>query len=425
MSDRFLTLGLLSAGLLLAALITQNGGLALLALPLLVYLGFGILESPSREKISLVAERSCRLTQTGSGPAVEVRVAVRNRGAALSVLRLSDRPQPGVTIEEKALRQLASPAPGEETCLTYTFPAARGGFQWSAVHAMVSDPFGLIETELDLPAAAEVLVPPRVKRFRPFPLRLESTLHSPGSVPARIGGTGTDFWGVREYRAGDPLRRLDWRRTARHPHQFFTRDFEREETADIGIILDASQGSAIRSAEDSLFEHALGAAASLVDSFLRRGNRVSLLMTGDEITVVYPGYGKVQLNRILRSLARARPGSRQGPSSLDHVPLRLFGRRALVVIISPLVSADLQVFPRLRARGHLTLLISPDPISFRRGSFPRDPASRLAVRLARVERRLELRGIGQLGVRVIDWNVHEPLSPLVRDALGASRAARR
>lgn len=424
MNDRFLTLALLSAGLLLAALITQSGGLALMALPLLVYLGFGILESPTAGRISLIAERSCDVRQTRDGTAVEVRVAVRNNGAALRMLRLSDQPQPGVIVPENALRQFAALEPGEETSLTYTFQAARGGFQWSAVHATVSDPFGLFERELDLPAAAEVVVPPRVKRFRSFPLRPESTLHSPGSIPARIGGSGTDFWGVREYHAGDPLRRLDWRRTARHPRQFFTKEFEREEIADIGIILDARPSSHIRSGEDSLFEHAMGAAASLAESFLRRGNRVSFLMQGDETTVVYPGYGKVQLNRILRSLAKARPGSKQGPS-LDHVPLRLFGSRALVVIISPLVTADLQIFPRLRARGHQTLLISPDPISFRRSSFPRDPEGRLAVRLARVERRLELRGIGQLGVRVIDWRVHEPLAPLVRNALGAARAGRR
>ena len=94
------------------------------------------------------------------------------------------------------------------------------------------------------------------------------------------------------------------------------------------------------------------------------------------------------------------------------------------MVISPLVTADLQVFPRLRARGHHTLLISPDPISFRRDSLPPDPAGRLAVRLARVERRLELRGIAQLGVRVIDWHVHEPLQPQVRDALGTARAGR-
>ena len=425
MNERVLTLGLLSAALLLAGLITRNGSCALLALPLLVYLGFGIMDAPAAEKIRLIATRSLDVRQGKGGAAVAVCVAVRNAGTAASSLQLTDALQPGMIVTEGALRQFAELEPGEEALLTYTFQAGRGSFKWSAVRATVSDPFGLFERELSLPAAAEVLVQPRVKKFRLFPLRPERTLHSPGVIPARIGGSGTDFWGVREYHTGDPLRRLDWRRTARHPHQFFTKEFEQEEIADIGIILDGRPSSDIRCGADSLFEHALGATASLVELFLRRGNRVSFLMPGDEMTVVYPGYGKVQMNRILRILATARPGSRQGQHSLDHVPLRLFESRALVVILSPLVTADLQVFPRLRARGHQALLISPDPISFSRSSFPRDTAGRLAARCARIERRLELRSIAQLGVRVIDWDVHQPLAPQVRDALGAARARRR
>jgi uncharacterized protein (DUF58 family) len=137
---------------------------------------------------------------------------------------------------------------------------------------------------------------------------------------------------------------------------------------------------------------------------------------------VYPGYGKIQLNRMLHCIAKARPGSKHGYLSLDQVPLRMFGSRALIVIVSPLTASDLQVFPRLRARGNQGLLISPDPIAFGRSSSPRDPAGRLAVRLARIERRLLLRSIAQLGIHVIDWQVQEPLPPLVRDALGAARA---
>src|SRR5271169_1967496 len=137
MNDRLLTLGLLSAGLLLAALITQNSGPALIALPLLVYLGFGILESPAMAKIRLVAERSCDVRHADDGAAVGVRVAVRNTGAAVSLLRLSDQPQPGMSVTANALRQFAALEPGEETSLTYAFQTARGGFQWSTVHATV------------------------------------------------------------------------------------------------------------------------------------------------------------------------------------------------------------------------------------------------------------------------------------------------
>jgi hypothetical protein len=41
----------------------------------------------------------------------------------------------------------------------------------------------------------------------------------------------------------------------------------------------------------------------------------------------------------------------------------------------------------------------------------------LAIRAARVERRLKLRKIAHLHIRVVDWQVSQPLTPLVRTAL--------
>jgi hypothetical protein len=41
----------------------------------------------------------------------------------------------------------------------------------------------------------------------------------------------------------------------------------------------------------------------------------------------------------------------------------------------------------------------------------------MAARLAQVERRMEIGRIAQLWIPVIDWQVSQPLSPLVRNAL--------
>ena len=424
MNGRVLSLGLISFCLLLAALTTQSGSLALMALPFLAYLGVGILGAPAPGKIRLTAERLLVLKRTEDGAAADQRVTVRNSGPGISVLLIRDSLQPGMTIVEGDLRRFASLERGKETLLSYTFQAERGVFRWETVRATVSDPFGLFPHEMDLPASAEVLVRPRVKKFRPFPIRPDSTLHSPGLIPARIGGNGTDFWGVREYHPGDPLRRLDWRRNARHPRQLFTMEIEQEEVADIGLVLDARQMNDFRTGSDSLFEHSLDATISLAEVFLRRGNRVGLLIVGDVVTTVYPGYGKVQVNRILRSLAKARPGEGGSRFSLENVSLRPFASHALIVILSPLASDEWQIFPHLRARGNEGLLISPDPIDFMKRSTPQDEAGRLGLRLARVERRLRLRNIAHFGIRVIDWQVARPLSPLVRDALRAARGQR-
>jgi hypothetical protein len=63
------------------------------------------------------------------------------------------------------------------------------------------------------------------------------------------------------------------------------------------------------------------------------------------------------------------------------------------------------------------LLISPNPFDYAQRRLSSDPAIRLSGRLAQLERQLEIRKIAQLWIPVIDWQVSQPLAPLVRDAL--------
>jgi uncharacterized protein (DUF58 family) len=266
-----------------------------------------------------------------------------------------------------------------------------------------------------------------------LPVRPRHTLNTPGAVPSRRAGSGTDFWGVREYYPGDPLRHVDWRRAARHPQQLFTREFEQEDTADIGLLLDARPQVEMcarldgREGEDSLFEHMVAATASLAKAFLHDGHRVSLLVYGSPVRAVFPGYSKGQLTRILSALAKVRLSADTSYQSLQFVPLSMLPSQALIVVVSPLIFGDRPAFHRLRARGNEVLLLCPDTMRFARSQVAHpqradpqradDLAGRLAERAVRLERRLELRRIAQMRVKVVDWPVDQPLSPLLRAAL--------
>jgi len=419
-----LILLLIVFSLLLTALVTYNADLIWMALLCFVYLGTGLLQSPSAREIRLSATRSVEKDMTNALATIEVSVVITNQGTAFVRLFLSEPLQSGMSIKNGQNKQSAILQAGENAVFKYTFQSERGSFAWETIRAKISDPFGLIETELDLPAEAKIQVRPEFNKFRPFPLRPQRTLHSAGSIPARLGGSGTDFWGVREYHPGDPLRRLDWRLTARHPHKFFTKEFEQEEIADIGLILDARQKTNLRIGEDSLFEHAARATASLAEVFLRQGNRVSLLVYQRHTTSVFPGYGKLQLNRVLHALARITPESDDSLNSLQFLPIQMFSSHSLIVIISPLMSGDWKLFRRLRAYGYQVLLISPDPLDYARHILPTDLDSRLATRLTRLERQIEINQITQLWIPVIDWQVSQPLAPLVRNALRHTRIQR-
>ena len=211
MNSRVLTLILVILGLLLVALITRCGDLAWMTLPLLSYLAVGILQAPSLEETRLCAVRSVNANQIGGRTEVEVSVAICNEGALIPQLCLLDPTLPGMRIKDGQVRHATALFAGEETRLEYTFRAERGRLAWTTVVAVASDRLGLFELELVCAAGAEVLIQPELNRFHPPPVRPPRTLPSAGSIPARLGGSGTDFWCVREYHPGDPLRQLDWR----------------------------------------------------------------------------------------------------------------------------------------------------------------------------------------------------------------------
>ena len=422
MNNKTLVVGLIILSLLVVAMISLNGDIAWMMLPFLVYLGSGILQTLPREKLRFTATRSLEQTRSDGVTSVEVSLSVQNQASQEAHIFIQETPQAGMEVMDGELSRWVSLRAGESTELSYKFTAARGDFSWNGIRTVVSDPLGLLETEMLLPASARIQIRPQIKKFKAIPFRPRSTLHSAGSIPARLGGSGTDFYGVREYHPGDPLRSLDWRLTARHPRKFFTKEFEQEEIAEIGLILDARQNTDLQIGGRSLFDYSVGATASLAEMFLHQGHRASLLVFGETMLNAFPGYGKTQLHKIMGCLSRAKVGDENSMSArLDFIQIRMFPSHALIIIISSLTSADWSLFQRLRAYGYQALLVSPDPIDFSYPTLSQDLNSRLAIRATRLERRLRLNGIAQLQIPVIDWQVSQPLFPLVRNALTRSR----
>jgi len=263
-------------------------------------------------------------------------------------------------------------------------------------------------------APQSLYVTPRVVRLRRLALRPQRTLAHTGSFPARRGGPGIEFYGVREYRPGDPLRWAEWRASARHPETMFTIEFEQECTAEVGLILDIRERVYAAADRPALFESAIQAAASLADTLLGEGNRVGLLLFGKVVDWTVPGYGKVQRERILQSLATAGLGDFL--DQLEHLPTRLFPPHSQIVLVSPLSKGDLHMLSTMRAHGYPILVVSPNPISL---EVPGDaPPARLALRIAQLERTLLLRRLQTAGIQVLDWSIDQPLDHAIHTHLG-------
>jgi uncharacterized protein (DUF58 family) len=425
---RLVLLGGLIFGLIFVGLLTLQGDLIALVIPLVIYLAAALWYGP--REVNLQATRSLNAVSVVPDKPVQIMVSVTNQGKQQETLLVEDLVPAGLRVIDGKTRALVTLPPGGVVDLHYTVQGKRGAYLFQDIDVLASEQLGLYRRKIRLVAPRYLLILPDVWRLRTVAIRPLRTRIFSGPVPARQGGTGVSFFSVRNYQTGDPLRRVNWKATARHDQDFYSNDFEQERVADVGLILDSRQQSDLqvqlpgvqKGSEKyySLFEYAVCATAALADVFLRDGNRVGLLIYGRGREMTFPGYGKQQRVRILQALAHAKTGDNMALESLGYLPTRFFPARSQIVLISPLIRNDLPVLARLRALGYQLLLISPDPITFRVSNRRiKDAKSlELAKRIARIERVIMLRSLQRTGIQVVDWQIDRSFDWVLQASLG-------
>ena len=151
-----------------------------------------------------------------------VKVVITNHGSQLEELRVEDSLPPSLERVEGEARVLTTLKAGETIELEYTLRGKRGSYSFGDVRVTANDALGLFRRRGRISAAARLLILPEVQRLRPVAIRPPRTRDFPGPIPARQGGPGVNFFGVREYQLGDPLRWINWRVVARHTESLFT-----------------------------------------------------------------------------------------------------------------------------------------------------------------------------------------------------------
>lgn len=396
-------------------LVTLNGGVLTLTIPLIVYLLAAIMQRP--EAVTVVVTRTFTPDHAPQGKPVAVKLNLLNKGMAVDELAVRDVLPGGVTLLDGDVSSTVFWPGNDALELEYTVTAQRGDYAGYETVICARDILGLFEQTLVYRAAPRLVVHPRYPKLDRIKIRPPQTRGFAGPIVARQGGSGIDFWSVREYQANDPQGQINWRLSARSERDLYTNVFEQERVADVGLILDARERTNVLTPSESLFEHSVRAAAALAENFLNDGNRVSLLIYGPGIAWVFPGYGRVQRNRILRELAKAGTGVNYALESLNHLPTRLFPAQSQLVLISPLLPEDIPTLVRMRAHGYAVIVVSPDPISYEAALFG-DTASP-AYRIAHAERGLMLRQMRQSGAQMVNWRVDQPLEIAIREALAS------
>ncbi len=414
--SRTLFLGIIAYLLFLAGMGTVHGEMFALMLPLVVYLLAGYLYAP--DEIQLEAMRHLSAERVSPGSEIHISVTITNRGSQLEEVLIEDVLPTDLRIASGHNRHLIRLSKGGIYTFAYTVTGPRGGYGFERVRAKVNDHLAVTSREVQLEAKGQLFIFPSVMRLRHVAIRPRRTRVYAGQVPAKAGGSGTEFFGVRDYQPGDPPHTINWRASARKLDELYSNEFQQERVADVGIVLDGRLRANEYARGHTLFEFSVQAAAALADALLMQGNRVGLLVYATFLRWTVPGYGKVQRERILHSLAHARPGGSEVFSDFAHIPTRLFPPESQIVLVSPLLEDDLMPLVQLRAQGYQVLVVCPNPVKFELSYLAKDKNVELAARVIQLERALFLQKVQRAGIQVLDWDVSEPFDMVVKRKLG-------
>lgn len=416
---RLLVVVLLLMAVLVAGLATINGQVLALALPLLVFMGAALYWMPP--KLDLRADRTLDSERVGHGSEVRVDLTLQDRTGTVEEIQVW-QPLPENLQQETGDKDcLALFPPAEALTLRYEFRGPRGYYVLPAVHLETRDPFGLLRKTTTADVLNRLFVLPEPMRIPPVAIKARRTRVYPGMIPARKGGPGVEFHGLREYQTGDSWRWLNHRVNARMESDLFVNEFELERAIDIGLILDIRATTNLFVQGHSILEHSIQATAALAENLLTYGNRVGLFLYGGSIDWTFPGSGKQQYEKILRTLARARIESSQIFNRLDHIPARLFPHRSLLILVSTLHPLDYRDLHTLRAKQYQVMVVSPDPLAFETALLDDGEELELAQRLAWLERNNLMAQLARRGIQVCNWDTRQSFADVAQSTFSNPR----
>ena len=383
-----------------------------------VYAGYA--RSGTAPSPTLEVERTLDDPEPLPGDEVRVTLTVENRGGPVTDLRVVDGVPEALEVIDGSSRLGTALLSGESASLEYTLRAERGQHGFDPVTVISRDPSGSMERDTEVECASILTcLPP----LRDVPLQAQTTQYT-GRIVTNTGGSGSEFYATREYRPGDALSRVDWNRRARSG-DLATVQFREERAAAVMLVIDARPTAYWGPApeERNALAASVAAAGRAFAHLLAGGDRVGItVIEADDGTATIgescwlsPGAGTAHANRARHLLAThpaisSIPPS-DGPPELaihpDHDQLEvgpLLSRLSpdtQLVLFSPLVDDGIvEAARQLVAHGHATTVISPDV----------NTDETLGTRLAGLQRDNRMHRLREAGIRVVDWDVSEPLT---------------
>jgi uncharacterized protein (DUF58 family) len=227
---------------------------------------------------------------------------------------------------------------GERAAIERRVVAKRlGSPEWPPLRTRSAGPLGLAWWPKQVACRAAVRVLPDLFRHA-GEVKGVSALGSSASIAA---GAGAEVLRLRDYRAGDPPRVIDWKATVR-ADRLISREFSQDDGLQIVIAIDAGRSSALRAGSLDRFGHYVNIAARLAQFAAEREDLVGLVVYADRpLAALPPARGPNAVARLRAVLAASRIERTESNPLYAATRVRsLVRHRSLIVMLTDIDDAS-------------------------------------------------------------------------------------
>ena len=222
---------------------------------------------------------------------------------------------------------MAAVPAGAESAATMRMTARRRGVvRFATVSVARTDPLGLCRAFSRVSAPQSVLVLPRRYRLPPITLPGQRRYQPGGVALAGSAGDSEEFFGLRDYRPGDPLQHVHWKSFARTGRPI-VKEFQSEFFERHALALDTAFTGA------QAFEEAVSVAASFVYTLETQECLLDMLFVGDGTHVYTAGRGLLRAEHLLEVLAGVRMQQGNALERLETAVLERGGGLASCILV--------------------------------------------------------------------------------------------
>ncbi|QED37308.1 DUF58 domain-containing protein [Antarcticibacterium arcticum] len=271
----------------------------LLAVFLLILIGVDLITLFSKKGITAKRNVPDKLSNSDQNP---ITIDIRNNfNFKIGVEIIDELP---VQFQKRDFLQKMTALPGQKKQFEYSLrPVERGEYYFGKLNIFISSPLRLVKKRLVFDQDQSVKVYPSFIQMRQYDfMAIDNRLKQPGLKRIRRLGHTQEFEQIKEYVAGDDVRSINWKATAKQSG-LMVNQYQEEKAQPIYLIIDKGRVMKMPFEGLSLLDYSINTTLAFANVALQKKDKVGFVSFSNEMGNLLPAIAKkTHLNAMLESL---------------------------------------------------------------------------------------------------------------------------